>query len=565
MPIAMSDATKVMTNIWRPEVDRAVPVLLVRNPYGKDNSELYVSPNFFAFLEAGYALAYQDCRGTSRSEGAFVPHRWEAQDGAETIEWLAQQTWCDGNVGMYSGSYMGMVQWQAAATGIPALKAIAPMITSADFYRAPWFSAGGAFSLECTLGWSLGMAIAECSRQLAAGTGDLSDLLCLVGWMGKDEWLRATPLADKPLVFKYLPWLADVFEHPSRDGFWEGSPSERVEQIATPGLSVAGWYDLFLGESLAAYVAVQQRGAAGAGGNQRLIVGPWSHMVRTGVFPDRQFGVMAMQEATQIASRHIGFFDRWLRGDEHALDGQAPVQIFVMGLDQWRDEQAWPLPDTRYVDYHLGGDGRANSCKGDGTLGVTPAVQEMADRYLYDPRHPVPTVGGHVLTGFSGPADQADVEVRDDVLVFSTAVLDEPLEVTGPVSASLFVSSSAVDTDFTAKLIDVFPDGRAILLCEGIQRMRYRDSLSEPRFMTPGERYEIAIDMAATSNVFLPGHHIRLEVSSSNFPRYDRNSNTGGSIFHEREQDMVAALNQVHRGPEHPSRLVLPIIDRPPV
>jgi uncharacterized protein len=465
---------------------------------------------------------------------------------------------------MYSGSYMGTVQWQAAATGVGALKAIAPMITSADFYRAPWFSPGGAFSLECTLGWSLGMAVAECSRQLSAGAGELSDLLSLVGWMGNDEWLRTTPLADKPLVFKYLPWLADVFEHPSRDEFWQDGPSERVDQIGTPALSVAGWYDLFLGESLAAYVAVQERGAAGARGNQQLIVGPWSHMVRTGVFPDRQFGVMAMQEATQIAARHIGFFDRWLRGDEHALDGQAPVQLFVMGIDQWRDESAWPLPDTHYVDYHLGGRGRANSSKGEGTLGVTPAVEQAADRYLFDPRNPVPTVGGHVLMGFSGPADQSGVELRDDVLVFSTSVLDDPVEATGPVSATLFVSSSAVDTDFTAKLVDVFPDGRAILLCEGIQRMRYRDSLREPTLMTPDECYEITVDMAATSNVFLPGHRIRLEVSSSNFPRYDRNSNTGGLIFHEREADMVPALNRVYHGPDCPSRLVLPIIDRRP-
>jgi putative CocE/NonD family hydrolase len=558
----MSDGTKLMTNIWRPDVDRPAPVLLVRNPYGKDNSELYVSPSFFAFLEAGYALAYQDCRGTSRSEGAFVPHQSEAQDGAETIDWLAQQHWCDGIVGMYSGSYMGTVQWQAAATGVPALKAIAPMITSMDFYRAPWFSPGGALALECTLGWSLGMAIAECSRQLGAGAGDLSELMSLVGWMGNDEWLRATPLADKPLVIKYMPWLADVFEHPSRDDFWQDMPIERVDQIATPALSVAGWYDLFLGESLAGYVAVQQRGGEGARGNQQLVIGPWSHMVRTGAFPDRQFGAMAMQEATQMAARQIRFFDRWLRSDEHALDGQAPVQIFVMGLDQWRDEQAWPLPDTQYVDYYLGGHGRANGSKGDGTLGVAPATAQAADRYLYDPRHPVPTVGGHVLFGFSGPADQAEVELRDDVLVFSTPVLDDPVEATGPVSATLFVSSSVVDTDFTAKLVDVFPDGRAILLCEGIQRMRYRESLSEPTFMTPDECYQITIDMAATSNVFLPGHRIRLEVSSSNFPRYDRNSNTGGSIFHELEEDMVPAVNRVHRDPDHPSRLVLPIIDR---
>jgi putative CocE/NonD family hydrolase len=566
VPVAMSDGVQLMTNVWRPDVDRPVPVLLVRNPYGKDNSEFCRTPNIFMFLEAGYALAFQDCRGTSRSEGVLVPLRDEPKDGAETIDWLAQQSWCDGRVGMFSGSYLGMVQWAAASMGVPALKAIAPMVTSMDFYRAPWYSPGGAFSLECTLSWSAAMAIAECGRRLAAGEGDPSDLQSLGELLSAPAWLRATPVREQPLICKYLPWFADVVAHPSRDEFWLDDPIERVAQMSTPALTIAGWYDLFLSQSLAAYEAIQEQGVGNARGNQRLVVGPWSHGPQglTGVFPDRQFGLSGMQNSSQLASLHLAFFDRWLRGEEHALEGSAPVQIFVMGTDQWRDELSWPLPDTRYVDFYLRSEGRANTSGGDGRLSTELSGEESADRFLYDPRRPVPTVGGHVLnlSGFNGPADQSGVECRDDVLVFSSAPLSEPIEVTGWVSAILHVSSSGVDTDFTAKLVDAFPDGRAILLCEGIQRMRYRNTLTNPTLMRPGEIYEIKLGMSATSNVFLPGHRIRLEISGSNFPRYDRNSNTGGGIFNEREEDMVPAVNRVYHGSSHPSRLVLPYIQR---
>jgi uncharacterized protein len=566
VPVAMPDGTKLMTNLWRPDTGHPVPVLLARTPYGKDNTEIYRSPNVFMFLEAGYALAVQDCRGTFRSEGVFTPHRDEAADGAHTIDWLARQSWCDGMVGMFSGSYLGLVQWQAASTGVPALKAIAPTVTTTDFYRWPWYSPGGALSLECTLGWSLSMALSECVRRVSAGRADAPDLTALAALMNSDDWLWNTPVADHPLVMKYLPWLDEVLAHPGRDEFWQDAPCELVTAIATPALTTAGWYDIFLGGSLASYTAAQHDGAAGARGNQRLIIGPWSHgpLGMTGVFPDRRFGLAAATIPAQTAATQIAFFDRWIKGDERALDGQAPVRIFVMGLDQWRDEPAWPPPDMRRTDYYLDGGGRANTSAGDGVLSTHPALGEAVDRYLYDPRRPVPTAGGHRLTvtDFSGPADQAAVERRDDVLVFSTEVLAQPLEVTGPVSAVLYVSSSAADTDFTTKLVDVFPDGRAILLCEGILRMRYRNSLTDPVLMRPGEVYEITIDMAATSNVFLPGHRLRLEVSSSNFPRYDRNANTGGVISRERAQDMVAAVNHLRHGPAHPSRLILPVIDR---
>src|SRR6185312_12807803 len=235
------------------------------------------------------------------------------------------------------------------------------------------------------------------------------------------------------------------------------------------------------------------------------------------------------------------------------------------GIDQWRDEQDWPLPDTQWTDYHLASSGHANTANGDGVLTTTPAPATERDTYLYDPRRPVPTTGGACLPitpGFSGPVDQRAVAGREDVLCYTTPVLTEPVEVTGPISVTLFVSSSAVDTDFTAKLVDVFPDGKAINLCDGILRARYRNGLDRQELMEPGTVYEITVDMTATANVFLPGHHIRLDISSSNFPRYDRNTNTGGVIAEESENQMIPAVNRIHHGPDYPSRLVLPIIKR---
>jgi putative CocE/NonD family hydrolase len=256
-----------------------------------------------------------------------------------------------------------------------------------------------------------------------------------------------------------------------------------------------------------------------------------------------------------------------VRGRTDTPDDTHRVRIFVMGIDRWRDEVDWPLPDTRYTDFFLGGDGRANSAAGDGVLTRDAASVAAVDTFRYDPRRPVPTLGGTVLAAapgaYPGPADQAAVETREDVLCFTTAVLDRPVEVTGHVTLVLHVSSSAPDTDFTGKLVDVHPDGRAILLCEGIQRARYRGSLTDPTPLVPGTVYELTIDLRVTSNVFLPGHRIRLEVSSSNFPRYDRNTNTGGTIATDREDDLVVAVNRVHHGPAHPSRLVLPLIERP--
>jgi putative CocE/NonD family hydrolase len=331
-------------------------------------------------------------------------------------------------------------------------------------------------------------------------------------------------------------------------------------------LNLGGWFDLYLGGTLANYQGMKQRGGSADARKPRLIIGPWSHLNTTGTFPERDFGPFSSTAAAGISNAQIRWFNYWLKGIDNGFEQEKPVKIFVMGINQWREEEDWPLPDAHYHPFYLHSAGRANSLTGNGFLSNKQPKDEVEDIYLYDPRNPVPTVGGATLMpggqANAGPRDQRSVEQREDVLCYTTGPLQQPVEVTGPVELVLYVSSSAQDTDFTGKLIDVYPDGRAELLTDGILRVRYRESFSHPALMEPGQIYELHIDLAATSNVFLPSHRIRLEITSSNFPRFDRNTNTGGIIATESERDLVQAMNRVHHNSMHPSHLLLQIVER---
>lgn len=301
---------------------------------------------------------------------------------------------------------------------------------------------------------------------------------------------------------------------------------------------------------------------------QQLVIGPWVHGYNGGVYAERNFGLMAHDGVADVTARQIRWFDRWLKGEPNGVESDKPVRLFIMGPDVWRDEDDWPLPDTDWQRWYLHSGGCAGTIAVDGALSTTAPGEEPADAYIYDPRNPVPTVGGATfLPGLfvaanAGPRDQRAVETRADVLVYTSAVLEHDVEVTGPVRLVLYVASSAPDTDFTGKLVDVHPDGRAMILTDGILRARYRDGFARPRPMNPGEVYCLDIDLVATANVFRAGHRIRLEVSSSNFPRFDRNTNTGGVIASEGEADFQVATNRVLHDAAHPSHLVLPIIAR---
>ncbi|MGQ4618959.1 CocE/NonD family hydrolase [Nocardia sp. R7R-8] len=574
IPVPMRDGVSLATDLWLPGRAEPGEALLVRLPYGKDTLAIIADPffpNLWRLLDAGYAIVIQDCRGTFGSEGEFVPMVDEPRDGIDTIDWIRKQPWCNGQVGTFGASYLGLVQWAVAAEGSEGPQAIAPALATVDYFETPWYSDGGAMSWHTVLYWSTLMAMNNTYRDLASGAPDAAEKIAeLVEILDDlDSNLEMLPTDARPVLEKATTWWTQWLAHPSRDESWQKiSVGERLGAVTAPAFHIAGWFDPFANNGLKTYRRMKTEGnSVAAREGQQLIVGPWAHGGDegfTGAFRERQFGVAANPEAVDVTGAHIRFFDRWLRGRSDALDGTAPVRIFVMGINQWRDEQDWPLPDTSYVSYYLDSRGAANTADGDGRLSIELPAEDSVDVFDYDPRDPVRTVGGRLLKNYKGhgPADQRVNEARNDVLCFTTEVLTDPVEVTGHISLVLHVSSSALDTDFTGKLVDVFPDGRAFYLTEGIIRARYRNSLADPELLEPGKVYELTLDLAITSNVFQPGHRIRLEVSSSDFPRYDRNTNTGGLISADTADQVVIATNRVLHGPAHPSRLVLPIIKR---
>ena len=439
--VAMRDGVELATDAWIPSVTPA-PTLLVRLPYGKDLPQLLaygLVPNVFALVEAGYAVVYQDCRGTWRSGGEFVPMLNEPADGADTVEWLLSQPWCDGNIGSYGPSYLGFTQWASVSAGAP-VKAIAPAVTTTDYYTTPWFSEGGAASWHTLQSWPTQMAMVEALRQLGRGSGDPQLLAELVAMMADPQpHLAALPASRQPR------WRRSGHGGPNSCPTRLATPSGRACPSSTgPSRSPCPHCTSAAGSTSSCPARPGRSPNCGPGPGprrprgQRLIIGPWDHLNATGIYPDRRFGLAGDAISQDLTGQHVRFFDRWLRGRSGALDGSAPVKIFVMGIDQWRDEQDWPLPDTRYVPYYLRGSGRANTAAGDGELSPEAPAETATDTFLYDPRRPVPTLGGRVMlpttANAAGPVDQRPAEDRDDVLCFTSPVLTEPLEVTGHVS-----------------------------------------------------------------------------------------------------------------------------------
>lgn len=571
VPVRMRDGVPLATDVYRPSGGGPFPTVVSRLPYDKELPIVNFSFDTLRAARAGYAVVVQDTRGRYASEGRFNPFFDEAADGADAIGWAAAQPWSTGAVGTVGGSYFGATQWLAATQAPEALRAIAPFVTTDQYYEG-WAYQGGAFQLGFNLHWCLiSLGLGELVRQMGTGQAGPERFAALVAAIdANDELYRRLPLREVPELDGLSPYYEDWLAHPSYDEFWRSvAPCESYDRITAPALNMGGWYDLFLKGTLANYVGMKQRGGSEQARRlQRLVVGPWAHGPLSGWYPERSYGLMSGTDAFDVTGLQLRWFDQLLKGEDRGVEGEKPVRLFVMGANEWRDEDDWPLPDTHYADYFLHSAGRANTAAGDGELSPEPPGDEPEDVYLYDPRDPVPTVGGATfLPGLfiganAGPRDQRTVEQRHDVLCYTTAPLAEPLEVTGPVELVLHASSSARDTDFTAKLVDVWPDGRAELLTDGILRARYRDSLSEPRPLEPGQAYELRVDLVATANVFGAGHRIRLEVSSSNFPRFDRNTNTGGTIAEEGPEHLQVAVNRVHHARALPSRLVLPVVRR---
>ncbi|HMD86330.1 MAG TPA: CocE/NonD family hydrolase [Terriglobia bacterium] len=550
VPAKMRDGVVLRADIYRPKADGKFPVLLTRTPYDK-RGEMDFGPTAAA---RGYVVISQDVRGRYSSEGEWYTFKNESQDGYDTVEWAAALPYSNGKVGMFGGSYVGATQMLTAIAAPPHLAGILPVVTASN-YHENWTYQGGAFEQWFDQSWTTGLAENTLDRRMAKDSY-------------ATRWHTKLPLTDYPLLDLgtptgladyYLDWLA----HPGYDEYWkQWSIEEHFSQIQVPALHVAAWYDLFQDGSFRNYLGIKAHGASDVARNgQRLLVMVGGHAGSGPVIGEVDFGKDSVVDEGTLTLR---WYDYLLKGVENGMGSEKPVKLLVMGKNVWREEEGWPLARAKAASYYLHSAGKANTLRGDGTLSTTAPATEAADKYVYDPADPAPTRGGPLCCDSThqppGAFDQRPVENREDVLVYTTPAFKQDTEVTGPVTLELYASSSAVDTDFTGKLSDVWPNGFAQNLTEGILRGRYRTSREKAELMNPGEVYRLTLNLWSTSNVFLAGHKLRLEVSSSNFPRFDRNLNTGEEPGHSAR--MVKATNAVYHDREHPSALILPVVSQ---
>jgi hypothetical protein len=549
----MRDGVILRADIYRPRSEAKFPVLLQRTPYDKSSS--------FAFgmkaAAKGYVVVIQDVRGRYTSDGEWYVFKHESDDGYDTVEWAASLPFADGRVGMFGGSYVGATQMLAAISHPPHLAGICPIVTASNYHNG-WTYQGGAFEQWFNESWTSGLAQDTTNRILKAATN---------ARMGVDALpLRKYPLFNSSSSMQELipvaaPYFLDWLDHPNYDDYWKRwSIEENYSSIQVPALTIAAWYDIFQGGALRNYEGMLAKaGNESARKKQKLLVVIGGHAGTGRKVGDLDFGPAA--EEFDENDVILLWYDYLFYGVKNRFAGDKPVRIFVMGTNVWRDEDAWPLARAQKTKYFLA-NGNAAGPATAGLLSASVASGKVSESYVYDPMKPAPTTGGPLCCDSEhlapGPRDQRTVEMREDVLSYSTPVLSKDTEVTGPVTLELYAASSAVDTDFTAKLVDVWPNGYAQNLTEGIVRASYRDSATKPQALEPGKVYAFDIDLWSTSNVFLKGHRIRLEISSSNFPRFDRNLNTGKSAAND--QTSVKATNTVYHDAKYPSALILPVV-----
>jgi len=555
----MRDGVILRADVYLPETQQRLPALLQRTPYSKSTRS---DNNQFRRLAAGrYVVVVQDTRGRYMSDGIAVPHD-EGADGYDTIEWVASLPYVNGRVGTFGGSYAATTQLLAAPLRPPHLVAIFP--SSSYNSRYDMVFQGGAFYLADGLSWNLGQA-ADVRRRITTPSVNRDGPIGMTPEERQrfnNEWLLHVPLKtiDAMNIREYAPGYFAMLDHPSYDTFWTTFDVEAKHgDFEVPAFHVTGWYDALSNGTIKNFTGLRKNArTARARDNQRLLIGPWTHSTptpRSTSIGAADFGPDAGFDSERLM---LDWFDYWLKDAPNNVMSRAPVRLFVMGANTWRDEREWPLARAVPTSFYFHSDGNAATAAGNGTLTRTAPARERSDQFKYDPANPVST---GARGGYSrSPSDQRDVEMRPDVLVYTSAPLEAAIEATGPITVTLWASSSEKDTDFTAKLVDVFPDGTARALTDGILRARYRNSKTTPTLLTPNQPTQFTIDVGATSNVFLPGHRIRVEISSSNFPRFDRNPNTGGR-FGADSEFRIAQQTVLHDA-EHPSRIVLPVVPR---
>jgi putative CocE/NonD family hydrolase len=547
LAIPMRDGVLLYADIYRPEVGKKLPVILTRMPYGKTEYYCYLPAIGRYWARKGYAYVAQDVRGKWRSGGKWDPFVNEAKDGYDTLDWIARQPWCSGNIGMTGESYYGYTAWAAATTGHPDLKCISPSTTAMDIYGV-WIYNSGALCLQTMGTWAFEMNAQEYRNSLRLDYEHLP-------LVSMDD--RAGFTCDY-----YKDWL----KHQRRDSYWDPiNLYEKYTKIAIPVLHFGGWYDAFLKATIDDWLGVTKNSDdLSARKNQWLVIGPWDHEYTTDIH--KRIGQLDIGDASVMTymAQCQAFFDFWLKGISNGFDQTSRVQYFVIGDNEWRSMDEWPPKGTSYQDLYFHSGGNAHQADGDGLLSpLPPALEQPADGYAYDPRDPVAlTVNVDLWSRAEHLQDRALLPQRSDVLVYDTEPLGKDLEVTGPIQVILYASSSAVDTDFTAALVDLFPNGRgnkppyAHLIQEGILRASYRISDQDQSPIEPGHVYEYTIDLWSTSYVVKAGHRIRVEISSSNFNRYDRNPNTGEPLAIA--TNPIIASQQIFHTPDYPSHITLP-------
>jgi uncharacterized protein len=536
VPMQTRDGVVLMSDIYRPGGKGKYPAIIMRTPYAGENiigGHGYTK--LLPTVRAGYALVIAYVRGRFGSGGKYdlaAPQSVEGGDCFDTVEWAASQPWCDGNIGMAGESALGTVQWRTARENPPHLKAIAPAVAGAPGevgleVSDPVFNLNIGISLTTILAPDIFQKLEEKGQDVSEARRMLESVL-----------------ADPSLAYNFLP-LKDIpqFNYPGIREIWQNclhlsdpkpdaSLSYPFEKVQVPGLCISSWYDPFSRGSFHSFINLRKRaGSRFAREHQHLYVGPYSHFGPTRVLGQIDFGSQSDADGSRASGFQISFFDQYLKGQKVKLP---TVRYFTIGRNCWQDADDWPLPQTDWQRFYLHSQSGANSSTGDGLLSRQEPGQESPDSYLYDPLNPVPTAGGRggiAENGFIyGPVDQIYIERRNDVLCYSTPVLENDVEVTGPLELHLFASTTGRDTDFTAKLVDVYPDGRAFNAADGIIRARFRKSLTKPELLAPNEIYDFIIRLGPTSQLFRRGHRIRIDIASSNFPNYDRNMNTGRGI-----------------------------------
>ena len=550
----MRDGTVLRADVYRPDAQGKFSTLLCRTPYNKAESR----EAGHKLAERGYGVVMQDVRGRYASNGTFCPgfysaeHR-DSEDGYDAVEWAAQLPWSTGKVGTFGNSYNGWTQWELAHTRPPHLVTMLVGGITANLLDR---ELSGVLRLGRVMDWTVNNLSVDTARRLGdpwkAKTPDEARQL----WDERDrsKWLWFLPLWEIPeeampgMQTHWRGWL----ENHTTDFF---GFQEKHRQVNVPVLSTTGWYDQQIG-TIKQFTGMVENGMTEhARESQYLIVGPWTHTLNEYVreVGEVDFGPEACREFYEIAD---AWFARWLKDEQTEAADWPPIKLFVMGANTWRGENEWPLARTVSTDFYFHGGGKANSSAGDGVLSQEPPQEESSDRYTYDPRNPVMTL--YTPAGQHAPMDQRALDGRRDMLVYATSPLEAPIEVTGPVVVKLWAASSARDTDFVAKLLDVWPNGFVQELCYGIVRARYRESFDEPSLIEPGRVYEYTIQVNPTSNLFKQGHQIRLDILSSDFPNFDRNHNTGGDDY--KEATLQTARQTVYHDGGRPSRVILPVI-----